>query len=41
VGRAFPLCPGISDVHLFRYGEGIINLDAQVSNGAFDLGVAK
>jgi hypothetical protein len=41
VGRAVPLCPGSSDVDLLRYGKGIINLDAQVSDGAFDLGVAK
>jgi hypothetical protein len=24
---------------LFRYGKGIINLDAEVPDGAFDLGV--
>jgi hypothetical protein len=29
-GRACPLCPGISDVDLFRYREGIIDLDAGV-----------
>ena len=33
--------PGISDVNLFRYREGIIDLDAEVSDGAFDLGVAE
>jgi hypothetical protein len=26
---------------LFRYCEGIIDLDAEVSDGAFDFGVAK
>jgi hypothetical protein len=26
---------------LFRYGESIINLDAKISDGAFDLGVAE
>ena len=35
-GRACLLCPGISDVDLFRYREG-----AKVSDGAFDLGVAE
>ena len=39
MGRACPLCPGISDVDLFRYREGIINLNAEVSDGAFDFGV--
>lgn len=41
LGRACPLCPGISDVDLFSYREGIIDLDAEVSDGAFDFGVAK
>ena len=40
-GRAFPLCPGSSDVDLFRYREGIIHLYAKVSDGAFDLGMAE
>jgi hypothetical protein len=40
-GGAFLLCPGISDVDLFRYREGIIHLNAKVSDGAFDLGVAE
>ena len=40
-GRACLLCPGISDVDLFGYREGIIYLDAEVSDGAFDFGVAK
>jgi hypothetical protein len=26
---------------LFRYGQGIIHFDAQISDRAFDLGVAK
>jgi len=38
-GRAFPLWPGISDINLFRYCEGVINFDAQISNGALDLGM--
>jgi hypothetical protein len=29
-GRACLLCPGSSDVNLFRYGKGIIDLDAKV-----------
>ena len=33
--------PGNSDIDLFRYGQGIIDLDAEVSDGAFDLGVAE
>jgi hypothetical protein len=41
LGRACPLCPGISDVDLFSYREGIIDLDAEVSDGAFDFDVAK
>ena len=41
LGRACPLCPGISDVDLFGYREGIIHLDAEVSDGALDFGVAK
>ena len=35
------LCPVISDVDLFSYGEGIIYLNAEVSDGAFDFGVAE
>jgi hypothetical protein len=41
MGRARPLCPGDSDVNLFRYCQGVIDLDAQVSDRAFDLGVSK
>ena len=40
-GRACPLGPRISDIKLFRYGQGIIHFDAQISDRAFDLGVAK
>jgi hypothetical protein len=35
LGRACPLCPGISDINLFRDCEGIIDFDAEVSDGAF------
>ena len=42
-GRAehVPLCPGVSDINLVRYCQGIIYFNAQISDGAFDLGVAK
>jgi len=36
-GRACQLCPGISDINLFRYGQGVIHFDAQISDRAFDL----
>src|SRR6267154_5820752 len=38
-GRACPLCPGISDINLFRYCQGVIDLDAEIPHRAFDLGV--
>jgi hypothetical protein len=41
MGRACPLCPGDSDLDLLRDREGIIDRDAQVSDGAFNLGMAK
>src|ERR1700693_3693353 len=41
LGRACPLCPSNSDINLFCYGQGIIDLDAEVSDGAFDLGVSE
>jgi hypothetical protein len=37
--RSCLLCPGNSDINLFCYGKGIIDLDAEVPDGAFDLGV--
>ena len=40
-GGASLLCPGNSDVNLFRYGKGIIDLDAEVPDGAFNFGVAE
>jgi hypothetical protein len=40
-GKACPLCPGISDINLFRYCQSIVHLDAEISNRAFNLGVAK
>jgi len=41
LGRACPLCPGISDINLFRYCQSIVYFDPEISDGAFDLGVAK
>src|ERR1700726_1196547 len=37
-GRLPHLCPGISDINLFRYCQGVINFDAEISDRAFDLG---
>ena len=36
-GKGGPLCPYRSDVDLFRYGEGIIDLDSKVTDSALDL----
>src|SRR3984893_11829280 len=30
-GRACPFWPGISDINLFRYCQGVIDLDAEIS----------
>ena len=41
-GRTCPLCPGrpgASDVDLFRYRQGVIDLDAEIPDRAFDLGM--
>ena len=35
-GRAIPLCPGISDVDLFGYSEGVVDLDAEIAYRALD-----
>src|SRR3954470_7703185 len=40
-GRACPLGPGTSDINLLRYRERVIDLNAQISDGAFDLCVAE
>ena len=40
-GRACLLRPGSSDVNLFRNGEGVIDLDTEVPDSAFDLGVTE
>jgi hypothetical protein len=39
-GQSMSALPGISDVNLFRYRKRIIDFDAEVSDGAFDFGVA-
>jgi hypothetical protein len=39
MGRACSLCPGISDINLFRYSQRVIDLDAEIPHRAFDLGV--
>ena len=35
------LCPGISGVYLFRYCQGVIDLNAEIPDRAFDLGMAE
>jgi hypothetical protein len=40
-GRACPLCPGTSDINLFRYCQSIVYFDPEISDRAFDLDVAK
>ena len=40
-GRNEPAPPGKSEVHLFRNGKGVIDLDAEMPDGALNLGVAK
>ena len=40
-GRACPLCPCISDINLFRYCKCVIDLDAEIPDCAFDLGVTE
>jgi hypothetical protein len=40
-GRAFPLCPSSSDINLFRTCQRVINLDAEITNRTFDLGVSE
>jgi hypothetical protein len=35
------LCPGSSDVNLLRYGEGIIDFNTEIPDGALDLGMSQ
>jgi hypothetical protein len=37
-GSALP--PGSSDIHLLSDGEGVVNLDAEISDCTFNFGVA-
>jgi hypothetical protein len=39
VGQSMSALPGYSDVNLFRYCQGIIHLDAEISDRAFNPGV--
>jgi hypothetical protein len=41
MGRARQFCPGISDLDFLRDLKGVVDLDAQIANGAFDLGMAQ
>jgi hypothetical protein len=34
VGRACPLCPGRSDINLFRYGKGVVDTTMTYIGGA-------
>ena len=40
-GGTDPFRPGRSEVHLFRNGKGIIDFNAEISDGALNLGVAE
>ena len=40
-GRNGPAPPGKSEVHLFRNGKGVIDLNAEIPDGALNLGVAE
>jgi hypothetical protein len=43
LGRAEPhrLRPAASDIDLFGYGKGVVNLDAKISNCTFNFSVSK
>jgi hypothetical protein len=40
-GRARQLCPGTSDLDFLGDLDGIVNLDAKIANGTFDLRVSQ
>jgi hypothetical protein len=40
-GQSISLCPGTSDLNFLRHLNGIVNLDAKISNRALDLRVAQ
>ena len=41
LGQSMSALPGNSDIDLFCYGQGVIDLDTEVSDGTFDFGVAE
>jgi hypothetical protein len=41
MGRACPLCPGTSDIHLLGYCQGVVDFDPKIPNSALDLGVTE
>src|SRR5881227_2469168 len=41
LGRAGPLCPGNSDIYLFRYCKRVIDFDPEIANRAFNLCMPK
>ena len=41
IGQSTPALPSGSDVNLFGDGESVINLDAEIPDGALDLGVTE
>lgn len=40
-GQSMSALPGTSDINLFRYCQGVIDLNAEISHCAFDLGMPK
>jgi len=40
-GGTDPPRPGRSEVHLFRYGKGVIDFNSEISDSSLNLGVAK
>jgi len=40
-GQSHQLCPHTSDFNLLRYGKSIIDVDAEISNCALNLGMAE
>ena len=40
-GQSMSALPSTSDVNLLRYRERVIDLNAQISDGALDLGMAE
>jgi hypothetical protein len=41
LGRARQLCPGISDVNFLSDLDRVVDLDAEIADGALDLGVTE